>query len=187
MIVVCGASSEGRDAASRLLVEQYGFARYSLMAPVRDALMTIDPLIAAHTTLRSQVEPNGWDSVMSSMLYRPQVVRYLGGMARMLRATFGHEILIELLESRMIDDHGGAIPEHARLLVDDARHTDEVECLRSRMGARVLYVDSSRSETPNLPERLVDARVSFELGIDELAEQLEEKVMGVRNATRIGH
>lgn len=181
IVVVHGNTSAGREAASKLLVEQYGFERYSVMTPVRDALLTIDPLIAGHTTLRSQVEPNGWGYVLSRPVFRNQVVRYLGGTARMLRSTFGHDVLIDLLISRMTEDHGGHVPEHARILIDDARHTDEVESLRSRVNAVVISVESSRGDSDRLPDRIISGKVTFELDdIDELAEQLEE-LMGLSN------
>lgn len=180
MVVVHGNSTSGRDAACQLLAEQYGYARYSLMTPVRDVLLTIDPLISSHTTLRSQVEPHGWDHVMSRPLYQSQVIRLLGTTARAFRSTFGQDVLVDLLISRVLDEHGGSLPEHVRVMVDDARHTDEVESLCSKMGARVLSVESKDGSADRLPDRLVTSRVGFELDdIDELAEQLEE-VMGLR-------
>lgn len=177
-----GRAGSGKDEAAALLVDGYGFTAYELTTPLKDALLTLDPLIHAQVRLRRLVEDDGWRRTLTHPAYGPTVRRYLVSMGATLRAQFGPSILVDHLRRRIAMDFGPEVlcdqaEVDVRIVIKDVRTSDEAEFVAG-LGGRLLKVIRTHSSplkndlTDDVPDELIYGTVSSDGGADRLERQL---------------
>lgn len=176
IIGLTGRVGDVRERAAELLVSDHGFSSYALAAPLRDMLLTVDPVLEGRTRLRPMVENQGWPAVLHHPRHGLCVRRYLTQLGRGLRTQFGPEVLTDLLASRIREDFGNDL-HHARLVISDIRLPQEARFVTD-LGGRVVVItgtsspEASHDFLTELPDSMVYGSVSVAGGTQRLGRQL---------------
>ena len=174
IIGVCGVAGAGKDEVAAHLVRHYGFTRYGLADPVKEAIYTLNPHISNQTTVKNAVDTLGWDAAKRAY---PEVRRLLQVMGTEVgRRIFGEEVWTGLFE-----DWAMASSDE-NIVVPDVRFKNEADYFTpSRYGERRLLIRVTRPGVGPVNGHASDnqdlsAYVTHEIVNDGSLEELYEKV-----------
>src|SRR5690606_15518315 len=173
-IGLVGYAGCGKDTVAAHLV-RHGFVRVAFADPVRDVLLSINPLVTTDgLRLRDLVAAQGWDTAKRQF---PEVRELLQGLGVGVRDALGESVWLDHALRRL-----EAIP--GPVVVTDVRFHNEAYALRSR-GFTLVWVrrpgvgpvNSHVSET-GIPVERADVVLNNDRGIPELYEAVDALVYG---------
>lgn len=186
LIGVTGDKRAGKDTVAKLLCEHYGYTRYALADPMRDALMALDPIVGydrdTDTVRLSEAldQYSGWEGLKSSQ-YALEVRRLqerFGTEAG--RYVHGDSLWIDALVTRMEDD--GVYPYIADVVVPDVRFDNEAEWVHGNLGAIIKVTRPGTTQTGHassagIHPTLVDYHVRNDGLVCDLAVKVAEVLL----------
>lgn len=159
IIGLSGYARSGKDAAAKVLVEEFGFTRVAFADKLRDFLYALNPIVDIHkadvgvsvrqsdgSTKRLMIDKDTQSTIRVSMpLYVQDIIdKYgwdgyketmYGKEIRRLLQRLGTEAGRETLwDTIWIDAAFTGLPEDAKIVVSDARFFNEFDAIRSRGG-----------------------------------------------------
>ena len=167
IIGLSGYAQSGKDTVAELLCSNYGFKRISFALPMRDAIYTLNPIVANGNRVSDLVDEYGWDIAKAN----PEVRRLL--------QVFGTEVGRELFGERFwIDQAFKRAEEYQRVVFSDVRFPNEAKAILQRSGDmwRInrhnhLAVNTHKSE--HAMDNFMFKHVLYNDGtIDELADEV---------------
>lgn len=147
IIGLSGYARSGKDEAAKILVEEFGFTRVAFADKLRDVLYALDPIISfkgwrmrndsgnwrevtpgpeTYVTIQNVIDVYGWDKYKESE-YGPEVRRLL----QRLGTEAGRQTM---WDSIWVDAAFAGLPNDAKVVVTDARFSNEAEAIKSRGG-----------------------------------------------------
>lgn len=174
LIGLIGHAGSGKDTVAAHLV-RHGFARVAFADPVRDVLLSINPLVTRDgLRLRDLVAAHGWDTAKRQF---PEVRELLQGLGAGVRDSLGEQVWLEHALRRLDALRGPVV-------VTDVRYHNEAHALRSR-GFTLVWVqrpgvgpaNAHPSET-GIPTELADVVLTNDRGIPELHAAVDALVYG---------
>lgn len=173
-IGLIGYAGSGKDTVAAHLV-RHGFVRVAFADPVRDVLLSINPLVTTDgMRLRDLVAAQGWDTAKRQF---PEVRELLQGLGAGVRDSLGESVWLDHALRRL-----DALP--GPVVVTDVRFHNEAYTLRSR-GYTLVWVrrtgvgpaNSHVSET-GIPVERADVVLTNDGSIQELHAQVDALVYG---------
>lgn len=173
-IGLIGYAGSGKDTVADHLV-RHGFARVAFADPVRDVLLSTNPLITRDgLRLRDVVETYGWDRAKREI---PEVRVLLQGLGVGVRDALGESVWLDHALHRL-----DVLP--GPVVVTDVRFHNEAHALRSR-GFTLVWVrrpgvgpaNSHASET-GIPVERADVVLTNDGSIQELYEAVDALLRG---------
>lgn len=173
-IGLIGYAGSGKDTVADHLV-RHGFARVAFADPVRDVLLSINPLVTRDgLRLRDVVEAQGWDRAKREI---PEVRVLLQGLGVGVRDALGESVWLDHALQRLDALRGPVV-------VTDVRYRNEALALRSRnfllawvQRPGVGPANAHPSET-GIPVELADAVLLNDGDIPELHEAVDALLRG---------
>lgn len=173
-IGLIGYAGSGKDTVADHLV-RHGFARVAFASPVRDVLLSINPLVTRDgLRLRDVVEAHGWDTAKRQF---PEVRELLQGLGAGVRDSLGESVWVEHALRRL-----DALP--GPVVVTDVRYRNEALALRSRnfllawvQRPGVGPANAHPSET-DIPTELADVVLTNDGSIPELHAAVDALLRG---------
>ena len=173
-IGLIGYAGSGKDTVAAHLV-RHGFARVAFADPVRDVLLSINPLVTTDgLRLRDLVAAQGWDTAKRQF---PEVRELLQGLGAGVRDELGESVWLDHALRRLDALHGPVV-------VTDVRYPNEGRALQRR-GFFLVEVqrpgvgpaNAHPSET-DIPVELADATLLNDGSIQELHARVDALVYG---------
>ena len=173
-IGLLGYAGSGKDTVAEYLV-RHGFARIAFADPVRDVLLSINPLVTTDgLRLRDLVAAQGWDTAKRQF---PEVRELLQGLGAGARTALDESVWLDHA-LRRIDALRGPV------VVTDVRFYNEAHALRKR-GFTLVWVrrpgvgpaNSHASET-GIPVERADVVLNNDRGIPELHAAVDALLRG---------
>lgn len=173
-IGLIGYAGSGKDTVADHLV-RHGFARVAFADPVRDVLLSINPLVTRDgLRIREAVAAQGWDTAKRQF---PEVRELLQGLGEGVRTALGESVWVEHALRRLDALRGPVV-------VTDVRYHNEAHALRSR-GFTLVWVrrpgvgpaNSHASET-GIPVERADVVLTNDGSIQELREAVDTQLLG---------
>jgi hypothetical protein len=182
LIGMIGRRRSGKDSVAETLVSEFGYARVAFADPLKEAALTVDPIVGVRVTdaiphalrLSTVVDEIGWEAAKDSYPTeaRGTALQRLGDAVRNLDADFW----VRAAMSRVT-------ASDAPVIVTDCRFPNEAEAIRLAGGIIVRVVrpgavadpgvDSHPSETA-LDDYPEDFYVDNSGTLDELAADVRE-------------
>lgn len=186
LIAFSGLKGSGKDTAAEVLVNEYGFTRIAFADGVRDAALTIDPIVPVASTygkldesfnariacerLSDLVAAFGWDKIKRDI---PEVRRLLQVIGTEFGRSIDPDIWIQALYNKFPDIGS---PE-TNYVITDCRFDNEVKFVHLK-GGDVCWIerpglvsDGHASENPALKDK-----ADFILHNDDVIEEFQEDV-----------
>jgi hypothetical protein len=152
LIGVTGDKRAGKDTVAKLLCEHYGYMRYALADPMRDALLALDPYVGhdAFNDVGVRLSEafdtfGGWEGLKASQ-YALEVRRLqerFGTEAG--RDVHGNGLWINALVKRMNGD--GMYPYAADVVVPDVRFDNEADWVHDVGGVVIKVTRPGTTQT----------------------------------------
>mgnify|MGYP001366195686 CR=1 FL=1 len=160
-----GHAGVGKNAAARALGSHLGFRAFSLTAPIRKILLTLDASIGDGWTVAGLVEHWGWSGALRHPVYGREVRRQMVASGRALRQEFGEDVLVNRLEAALREGFG-SVELTDNIVITDVRLPHEAAWVLSQ-GGLVLSIQregtapasSDITERP-LPEHMISFTIS---------------------------
>lgn len=168
LIGLSGLKGSGKDSVADAL----GWPREAFAAPLKRAVLTLDPIIDADgTRLSVALAGSSLDTLKRS---NPEVRRLLQVMGtEVVRQIVGESAWVDLMRTRAREHLAGG----ADLVITDVRFPNEAELIHQLGGAVIevrrpgLTSDGHASETP-LPEHLVDLVIDNNRTLEDLRTEV---------------
>lgn len=93
IISFSGYATAGKDTAARVLISEYGYKRLALADPIKEALYTLNPVMASNTRLADFVNENGWTKAKQNSEVRQLLQRFGTEVGRNM---FGTNFWVEM-------------------------------------------------------------------------------------------
>lgn len=141
LIALSGYARSGKDAAAKVLVEEFGFTRVAFADKLREFLYALNPIVLGWAknpvsgkmdyapgvwNVQSVIDRYGWDGYKESP-FGPEIRRLL----QRLGTEAGRNTL---WDSIWIDAAFANVPEDAKICITDCRFSNEAEAIKSRGG-----------------------------------------------------
>jgi Domain of unknown function (DUF4406) len=170
-----GYARSGKDTVADHLVNKYGYTKMSFADPMKQALITLDPMIDLSGTrvALSQAISLGWDELkkMSSDI-RPLLQRMGTEVGRNI---FGQDFWVEQAISK--------IPDGSTVVFADVRFPNEAEAIK-KLGGQVWRVErlDIRPANDHISEHALDG-YKFDVTINnfDTLDNLYQMVDGLKN------
>lgn len=171
VVGLTGLAGSGKSTVASLLADRYGFVVFGFADAMRDALLTLDPMLSEHMRLRPLVSAFGWDKVKRTY---PEARRLLQVFGTDVVRALDPQFWVTALD-RKLSEH----PEAKRVVVADVRFDNEAEWVHSLGDRSRVYMvqrdvermahTSESGIRPDLLSGVIDNRRS----LAELAEMVE--------------
>lgn len=194
LIGVTGDKRAGKDSIAAVLVERFGFTRWALADPMRQALEALDPAIGAWidgpdkygaVRLSEALHAhNGWEGLKDSP-YADEARRLCERFGTEAgRLFYGEDHWIKTLEHRISSESG--FPLHMQdIVVPDIRFDNEAEWVNRNGGAIIRVSRTGTTKTQHISSRGIHpVYVSYHIENDGTKENLAEKVEEVMSDLR---
>lgn len=172
VIGLCGYAGSGKDLAAKGLTER-GWLRIAFADGIRDVLRKIDPLVtmAGGYRLDALVAEEGWDAAKKN----PDVRRLLQTTGTAVRDVIGDNAWVYVAEQKMFE--AGI----QNVVYTDTRFPEEVEMIRSNMGAIVRIVRPGVGPVNgHISETAIDdIEPDFTIVNDGTVEELQAKLVNI--------
>jgi hypothetical protein len=189
IIGVTGYAQHGKDTIAAVLVKEYGYTRVALADRMKEAMLTLDPVIHVggltdppgpfdFERLRNVVKERGWDGAKK----HPEVRRLLQVFGTEVgRNMLGEDVWISALARSVkgfYDDHG------PRIVIPDIRFLNEAQFIR-RMRGDVWRVNrpnfdngvgTTHASERDIPAIHADATFTNDLDVEYLEAQTRRYV-----------
>jgi hypothetical protein len=157
IIGLTGKAGVGKDTVANYLVQEYGFHIVRLADPVREALYTLNPIVAVGR-VQDYVDEYGWDTAKRKF---PEIRRLMQVFAtEVVRDMWGEDIWISMAMDKI--NKLDAYRDDYRVVIPDVRFQNEAYILTELNPAILIEIERSVSE--NLGD---NGYHSSELGIDK--------------------
>lgn len=176
-IGLLGYAGSGKDTVAEYLV-RHGFARIAFADPVRDVLLSINPLVTTDgLRLRDVVETYGFDTAKRQF---PEVRELLQGLGAGVRDELGESTWVDHVTRRL-----DALSDRP-VVVTDVRYPNEGRALQRR-GFFLVEVQrpgvgpaNAHPSEVDIPVELADATLLNNGSIAELYEAVDALLRGER-------
>lgn len=175
LIGLTGYAGSGKSTVADFLADR-GYEVHAFADPLREALLALNPVLPRYVPsegrlmrLQELVATAGWDAAKRDPLVGQEVRRLMQAMGDAMRAQHGADVFVRLMERRTngLD----------RVVIPDARYTNEAEWIRERCGIVVKVhrpgVDrlNEHSSEDGLPRHLVDNVIVNDSTLRQLQER----------------
>jgi hypothetical protein len=121
MIIGLGYQAEvGKDAAGKILVEEYGFTRFGFADKLKALALDIDPIVSTQTRLSQAVKVHGWENAKRVF---PEVRPFLQRLGSGCR----HQLHDSIWVNRVVDELY-AHP-YRDVVITDVRYRNEARAI----------------------------------------------------------
>lgn len=182
IIGITGKKRVGKDSLASFLVERHGFVRLAFADPLKDALLTVNPIVtkggpygAEITRLAPLVREVGWEAAKEIPEVR-RLLQHFGEGVRAIDRDFWVNATVRKIVFEGVRTWSGETVREfpAGFVVTDVRYRNEADALRD-MGAEIVRVvrhgvddgDTHPSETV-MDGYDVDMNIMNTQGLDEL-------------------
>lgn len=157
LVGIGGRLASGKDTLADALVADYGFTKLNFSAPLVRFASVINPLVEADVRFTDWVEMLG----LTAAKERPEIRRILQKVGDALRAEFGSQVLVDLLDA----DIKRHLERGENVVITGVRFPAEVALIEKHDGLRV-WVSRLGSEDSENGSHITENSVSasdFEL------------------------
>lgn len=169
LIGLTGYASSGKDTVADIIVQDYGYVKMAFADPLREMLLTLNPMVSSTASLQRIVREHGWNGAKKRF---PEV--------RRLMQVFGTDVVRNRIqEDFWVKTLGQRIQDHLLVVVSDVRFPDEAELIL-RQGGVMFRVERSGVEKLNHISEDIDAiPCSATINNDEDFEHLRKTIGGL--------
>lgn len=195
IVAFAGLKGSGKDAAAKVLVDEYGFTKVAFADAVRTMVLTINPIIPVphnygreHVSDLTSLVPErladlvfafGWDKIKRDI---PEVRRLLQVIAtEAVRDVLGADMWI----STLLNNYPDLLDADTRYVISDCRFLNEAEFINNAQGV-ICWItrpnlsvvsDSHRSETHEVYHSdYVQCEIINNSSLDEFQQSVREFV-----------
>jgi hypothetical protein len=167
IIGLSGYARSGKDTVAELLVLNYGFKRMAFADGIRQALLTLNPILQDDLRLNDVVDEHGWEVAKS----KDEVRRLLQVMGTEVGRKLIHE---DVWVWRLFN----SVKEGERIVIPDVRFPNEAQMIESQ-GGEVWRINRHNHSAVNdhISEHAMDnhmfKRAIYNDGtLDDLADEI---------------
>lgn len=171
VIGLTGLAGAGKSTVANLLAEKYGFVVLGFADAMREALLTLDPMISEHMRLRPMVGAFGWDKVKRTY---PEARRLLQVFGTDVVRALDPEFWVTALDRKLRE-----CPGAERVVVADVRFDNEAEWVHS-LGSRSRVYKVQRdvkrmthASESGIRSDLISGVIDNRRSLSELTESVE--------------
>ena len=168
LVGIGGRLASGKDTLADELVSQHGFVKLNFSSPLVRFASVVNPLVEAEVRFNDWVEMLG----LTAAKERPEIRRILQTVGDALRAEFGSQVLVDLLDA----DIKRHLERGESVVITGVRFPAEVELIKKHDGLSVWVsrLGSEHSENgSHITENAVDV-FDFDMPISNDKESADE-------------
>ena len=166
LIGLTGYAGSGKDTVADILVQNHGFVKVAFADPLREMLLTLDPMVSATANLSKIVNAHGWRLAKKKF---PEVRRLMQVFGTdVVRNQIQEDFWVRALERR--------IEALERVVVADVRFPDEADLILGRGGVMLRVEREGIKKLNHISEEIDSIPVSGIINNDQDFEHLGKTI-----------
>lgn len=164
LISLTGFCGVGKDLAATGLE---GWTRVSFAQPIRDQLLTLNPLVSAGLRLKEAIELFGWDGAKHSLKEVRRLMQVYG--TEVGRQMVDENVWVDMAEQKIIEAKNDCV-------ITDLRFPNEAKMVRSRGGMIIRIVRTGIGPTNDHSSEHQEIRADVVIENDGSTEELHRRI-----------